>query len=143
MKEYKKPIIMVNSDVAEGVYANSGDCYTFKATIIQWPEEGKQTYTIKIDGNHSATDGHHSSERIVMIVFNQPVTYVSSNAVSASGSGTNTLKLTYVQTGGSYHNNAVENIGLGNLEVLSATGLEINSTSCTYCGENCYDGHSW
>ena len=141
MKKYEKPVVMINEESAEGVYAASGDCYTVTANIVQWPELGKDYYTIQMDGIHAATDGHHSSERVVKVVFNQIVTYKDSNAASVSGSGSNTLYLTYQQGNGSYHNNAEDTLGLGNLEVISDAGLSISNVSCTYCSRSCYDGH--
>lgn len=142
MKKYEKPVVLVNEELAEGVYAASGkDCYTVSAQIVQLPELGKDTYTIQMDGVHNAQDGHHSSERVIKVVFNQVVTYVSSNAASVSGSGSNTLYLTYVQGNGSYHNNAQDTLGLGNLDVISEAGLAINSVSCSYCSQSCFDGH--
>lgn len=141
MKKYEKPIVLVNEELAEGVYAASGDCYTVSADIVQRPELGKDTYTVQMDGVHGAHDGHHSSERVIKVEFNQVVSHVCSNAACVSGSGTNTLYLTYVQDNGSYHNNACENLGLGNLEVTAGEGLCINRVSCTYCNGSCYDGH--
>ncbi len=141
MKKYERPVVLVNEELAEGVYAASGDCYTVSAVIVQIPELGKDSYTIQMDGVHAAQDGHHSSERVIKVVFNQVVTYVSSAAANVSGSGSNTLYLTYVQGNGSYHNNAEDTLGLGNLEVISEVGLAINSVSCTYCSRSCFDGH--
>ncbi|MBE5864813.1 MAG: hypothetical protein E7292_01205 [Lachnospiraceae bacterium] len=141
MKNYEKPVVLVNEELAEGVYAASGDCYTVTAKIVQLPELGKDWYTIQMDGVHDAQDGHHSSERVIKVVFNQVVTYQASNAESVSGSGSNILYLTYVQGNGSYHNNAQDTLGLGNLEVVSEPGLAINSVSCSYCSRSCFDGH--
>ena len=144
MKNYEKPIIITNEEIAEGVYAASGDCYTFKARIVQTPATGLPYYVIQIDGKHNALDGHHSNNRTVKITFNQPVTYVESMAKSCSGSGTNMLSLEYEGTNGSYHNNAVENIGLGDLKVTSAEGLAITDTFCTFCAQACDNpGHTW
>lgn len=143
MKNYEKPIILTNEELAEGVYAGSGSCYTFKAEIVQKPSTGMDYYTIQVDGRHAATDNHHSSERTVVIVFNQNVTYKESNAKTVTGSGTNTLSLTYVDGySGSYHNNGSDNIGLGHLTLWSDAGLAITKVYCTYCNEDCtYDGH--
>lgn len=143
MKNYERPVVMINEDLAEGVYAASGDCYTVTAQIQQGPglEKHLEYYVIQLDGIHAAQDGHHSSERVIRVVFNQNVTYKNSNAASVAGSGSNVLDLTYIQGNGSYHNNADDTLGLGNLEVNSEVGLAITSVSCTYCSRSCFDGH--
>ncbi len=144
MKKYERPVVVAVEDMAEGVYAASGSiCYTFTARITQLPELGNDVYTIQIDGTHNAQDGHHSEERTVAISFNLPVTYYSSNASTCTGSGTNTLVLRYTNETGNYHNNAIDNIGLGQLKVQAAEGLSINSIRCIDCNNTCDDGHSW
>ena len=142
MKKYVRPMIVTNTELAEGVYAGSGDCYTFSAYIHQKPELGNEVYSIQIDGVHHATDGHHSSTRSVMVTFNQPVTYVSSNAAAVEGSGTNQIQLTFVDgVNGSYHNNGGDNIGLGQLKVQAADGLAITGCYSTYCNQVCDQHH--
>lgn len=145
MKNYKKPIVMINEDMAEGVYAASGNCYTCTANITQTPDVGRDYYVIQINASHNALDNHHSSSRTVVIQFNSPVTYLKSNAASVSGSGSSTLYLTFTDgTNGSYHNNASDSIGLGQLEVSAAEGLAIleNGVYCSYCNMDCtYEGH--
>ena len=138
MKNYEKPVVLVNEELAEGVYAGSGNCYTFDARITQTPQNGRDTYIIQIDGTHDAADHHHSDSRTVKISFNQNVTYVSSGAEVMTGSGTNTLYLTYVQKNGDYHNNGgPEFIGLGNLTVKAGDGLAITGICCTDCYHKC------
>lgn len=142
MREYRKPILIPNEELAEGIFAASGDnCYTFWAHIAQKPELGNPVYTIQIDGKHHAADGHHSSERTVIINFNLPVSYVSSNAVSVEGDGTTSLKLSFVDGFGSYHNNAEDNIGLGQLKVTAAEGLAITAVGSDFCNKTCTYGH--
>ncbi len=130
MKNYEKPMVMVNESVAEGVYAASGNCYSVSASMTQTPEEGRWSYTIQFDAVHSSS--HHSSAQTVQIQFNQPVTYSSSDGNCISGDGTNTLKVAF-----SYHANNSENHGLGNLVVTSDDGLAINSVQMIDCNEFC------
>lgn len=42
-KNYTKPIVTIDSGMAEGVYAASG-CYTASAYIHQTPENGRGDY---------------------------------------------------------------------------------------------------
>lgn len=123
MKTYTKPLMTVDSGVAEGVYMQSG-CYTATATIHQKPEAGRGDYRIQVNGKHSAD--HTRDRQVLTIGFNQAVTYVSSNGTLLNGSGTSTLAIEY-----SYHQNPNDNIGLGDLVVTSDAGLAVISVSIT------------
>lgn len=137
MKKYVRPVIVANTELAEGVYAGSGDCYTFSARITQVPEGIRDYYVVQMDGVHHATDGHHSTLRNVVVCFNQPVVYLDSMAESCEGSGTNQLVLAYRRTNGSYHNNASENIGLGDLKVQAGENLAVTGIYSNYCNQVC------
>lgn len=144
MKDYAKPVVLANDEVAEGVYAGSGkgtDCYSVTAWIHQGPETGRETYVIQGNATHSATDGHHSAHQVLTLNFNQPVTFVnctSSNAKYESGNGTNSLKIKYT-----YHANGTENHGLGEIEVKSELGLALTSGHTLSCDHKCSQGHTW
>ena len=124
MKTYERPVVIANDELVEGVYMASGDsvcnddCYTVRAYIHQWPETGRKDYRIQCNAKHAAGDGHHSGEQVLVLNFNQPVEYVSSNGNLKSGNNTTTLQIDY-----SYHNNGNDNIGLGDVVVKSAAGL--------------------
>ncbi|MBQ0112305.1 MAG: hypothetical protein KBT03_04160 [Bacteroidales bacterium] len=130
MRHYEKPIVIFNNDIAEGVYMASGDnCYTVTANITQKPELGRPNYCVKMNASHNAN--HHATQQQVMISFNLPVTYVSSNATTIWGNGTNNLILIF-----EYHSNNVDNIGLGELYVSADEGLAILNVSAN-CNESC------
>lgn len=136
MKIYEKPILLINTDVSEGVYTFSGtsdgsDCYTVTTMIHQMLETGRGDYRIQVDGIHSAANGHHSDEQILILSFNQPVVYSYSNGELLDGNGTNTLRIKY-----DHHNNAYDNIGLGDVIVVSDLGLTINNAVFN-CNHNC------
>lgn len=131
MKTYEKPCVLVNEELAEGVYAASG-CYVASSKIHQSPEEGRGNYCIQLGATHEAADGHHSTMQTFEVTFNQPVEYVSSLAQSVSGSGSTKLVLSY-----NYHSNGYECIGLGDLYVISDANLAILDTKCTFCNEEC------
>ncbi len=135
MKVYEKPYVLVNEELAEGVYAASG-CYTVNANIVQTPQEGRDSYTVQLNASHAAPDGHHATGQIVEISFNQNVEYLSSNATNASGSGSAKLTLTYA-----YHSNGYDNIGLGDVYVKAGDGLAVAGVRCTYCNGEC-DQHT-
>lgn len=136
MKDYVKPVVLAAEDTAEGVYAASGDdCYTVTARIHQRPETGRGDFRIQVDGVHAAGDGHHSGEQTLYLYFNQPVEYSSSNGNGYSEEGT-TLVIYY-----SYHNNGNDNIGLGDVCVISDAGLEVTGAMLT-CNHDCGQ-HTW
>lgn len=124
---YTQPIIILNEELAEGIYAASGDCYYVTANIHQRPEIGRGDHRIQVNGKHD-TD-HHSSEQILTLTFNMPVVYKSSNGTLIGGDGTNSIYIKY-----NYHNNNIDNIGLGDVVVESDSGLAITgcSISCNH-----------
>jgi hypothetical protein len=135
MSEYSKPVVLVNEDMAEGVYAASG-CYTVEANITQSPEVGRGTYVIHASARHAAS--HHSGIQTLTLTFNQVVTFVKCSAShdSVSGSGSASLVITY-----SYHNNGGDYIGLGDIEVIADAGLAIMGADLD-CNQDCGDaGH--
>lgn len=135
MKKYEKPMIFVSADTAEGVYLASGDdCYTVTWNIHQRPETGRGDYRIQFNAAHAAGDGHHSGEQTLVIFFNQPVVYVSSNGSLHYGDGTTCLEIKF-----NYHNNASDNIGMGDVVVTADAGLDITDAymKCNHdCGQH-------
>lgn len=138
MTNYEKPIVLANEEIAEGVYAASGagggDCYTVSAYIHQAPEIGRGDFRIQVDGVHAAGDGHHSGVQVLTLYFNQAVTYKGSNGGLSGGDGTSSISISYA-----YHNNAYDNIGLGDVIVEADAGLSVTGAvlSCNYnCGQH-------
>lgn len=123
MTNYESPVILRTEEFAEGVYLASG-CYTATAIIHQTPQDGRGDYRIQVNGQHNAD--HTKEAQTLTISFNQPVVYSSSQGSIVSGSGTNTLVISY-----SYHQNPTDNIGLGDLVVQADAGLAVNSVSIT------------
>ena len=116
---------MENEGIAEGVFTASGKgsgCYTVTAYIHQTPEEGRKNYVIQVNGHHNAA--HNCNGQILTLNFNQAVTNVTSQGSLVGGSGTSSIQIKY-----SYFNNNIDNIGLGDIYVESASGLQITSAS--------------
>ena len=132
MNTYSKPIVIVNEELAEGVYAASGGCYTVTGYCHQVPELGRGNYVAQFNAVHAASDGHHSGKQTLIITYNTTVTYVRSNGNYAGGNGTNTISIDYA-----YHNNVNDNIGLGDVYVVSdVDNLEVVSAVLT-CNHDC------
>lgn len=122
MSTYSKPVIQIDHDLAEGIYAASGACYTADAYIHQTPETGRGDYRIQVNGKHNAD--HTKEAQTLKISFNQNVTYVSGGAGLINGNGTTTLTVKLA-----YHQNPTDNIGFGDLVVNSEAGLAITGVS--------------
>ena len=123
MSKYIKPVVSVDAGMAEGVYAARG-CYTVTTNIHQKPETGRGDYRIQVNGAHAAD--HTKEAQTLTITFNQEVTYSSSNGTLV-GSNTGTT----ISIGYTYHQNPNDNIGLGDLVVVSDPGLEVVSAKIT------------
>lgn len=138
-KAYERPFAIVNEEISEGVYMASGDsysanCYSVTAKIHQKPEIGRGDYRIQVDAKHAADDKHHSGKQVLVLSFNMPVTYSSSNGTLESGDGSSTLRIAF-----SYHNNAHDNIGCGDVIVVADAGLAVTNAKmeCNYdCGQH-------
>lgn len=136
---YEKPCVLLNADMAECVYTASGDgedCYSVTARIHQSPETGRGDFRIQVDGQHAASDGHHSGKQTLILYFNQAVIYSWSQGELAGGDGTAELSIDY-----QYHNNDKDNIGLGDVIVESDAGLAVTG-ACLLCNHDCGQ-HSW
>ena len=100
MKKYEKPVVVVNDELSEGVYAASGaGCYDVTATINQENQNGRMDYRIIVDAVHNAD-------------HDTPVTYSFSNGTLQGSATGNTIVVAYT-----YHNNPSDRIRLADLIV--------------------------
>lgn len=123
---YKKPVVLLNEELAEGVYAASGsvaqggDCYEVTGYIHQTQETGRHDYRIQINAHHKNTAGHTTDNEVLVISFNKPVSYKAGGNGCVGGNGTTTIRVQY-----NHHNNPNDNIGVGDLIVEADEGLAI------------------
>ena len=120
MKKYEKPIVMINEDLAEGVYAASG-CYSIGIAGHQAPEVGRLTHKFQFDADHIST--HMGSAQLLIVTFDRDVTFVGSGGTYVSGTGTNEITISYA-----YTQNPTDDIGLGDLEVSVADNGDLSIT---------------
>lgn len=126
MRKYVKPIAVVNSNVAEGVYAASG-CYSVTTSVHQANEFGRNDFRVQINAQHNAD--HTREAQTLTITFDNRVSYVQGGAGYIGGNKTNTLIISL-----SYHQNPSDNIGLGDLIVQAEDGvteLKVQSVQIT------------
>lgn len=133
MKTYVKPMALVNNELAEGVYMASGmtgsDCYHADVILESEPAVGKSYYTFRIKPTHA---GDHPTDREeVVISFNTPVKFISSEGTYISGDNSSTLHILY----GRYNNpNESGDFGIVNVQPLQE-GQPVSSTGCMIlCG---------
>lgn len=136
MKNYERPIVMINEDLAEGVYAHSGltgtTCYkVIVKEIKQEMQDGRMNYCIQFDAEHTAS--HHGHRQHLVITFDRNVEWVSGGTL-CSGDNTKTLVIDY-----SYHQNYTDKIGNGALYVYTSDATLAVVSAIMECNEECFD----
>lgn len=121
MKNYEKPVVLVNEDVTEGVYAASG-CYSTTWTKHQVVQNGRINYKFQINAVHNAE--HTCNKQRWTVTFSTAVDGVeetNGDTSSVTGIGTNVIQY---YTG--YWNNEEDNIGAGNLTVTTPGDVDVD-----------------
>ena len=132
---YNKPVILTNDDMAEGVFAASGntstDCWTVTVTKDQTDAGGYCTF--RVDGKHNKSMEHISTKTVVKIVFSDTVTNAEFEGfgfeVSANG---NTVTLTRESHANAYNSgdnfNSLLKIWSPTYQTITATSYGITCT---------------
>lgn len=118
MKEYVKPVVLANEELAEGVYAASGDtCWTVtqRGDVIHSYEGRKVFY---IDLSHNGAD-HETQGANVTFVFNFNVEQAFAGCGPVEWNG-NTVTVTYTK-------DTIENLAETNLFVNVAPEDDISA----------------
>ncbi len=108
MKNYEKPVVMINEDLAEGVYAASGtgvDCWIIdKDGETTNFVESDTSREFQFDAHHYSIQVNHVPNAVWVVTFNQPILSV----VSCSGYRT-TIEGSTVKVYEEHINNMNEN----------------------------------
>lgn len=99
MKNYERPIVMINEDLAEGVYAASGDCWTVSHESKQ--DHNGQGHVWEITIVHALNLQHISDASTVVLTFNYPIVSASAQEYSCTVSG-NTVTIYRERLGDAY-----------------------------------------
>ncbi len=92
MKNYEKPMVMVNESVAEGVYAASGDCWTTYSSSDPQPYvDGYHIFQIIC--KHDNQVGHDVKSFTAVITFNDAITAVENMNVGTASYSGNTVSI--------------------------------------------------
>ena len=118
MREYKKPVVTVDNELAEGVYAASG-CLVGRIADESYEGGMGNKYRFAVYYTHQTKD-HSNTAQSVVVKLNAPVNVVDGSAQNflQSGNGTNTL--TFVRN--SSMNNSGADQGMVNVVVQPVSG---------------------
>ncbi len=76
MKEYEKPVVIINDEISEGVYAASGDetadCWSVAPVSVQ--DWNGSHHVFEVRCVHSTAVQHISSQSTVTLTFDHPLT---------------------------------------------------------------------
>lgn len=144
---YIKPVIMLNEDLAEGVYTASGeaDCWTIEVKSDQ--EWNGRYHTFRVNIVHSNTVQHISTASTSVITFSLPVKYAQSEGFDVSYSG-NTVTIVREQHANAYQSGDNANFLLeveadtkDLTEALAVTNATISCTKSVNVQGNGADGN--
>ncbi len=94
MKDYEKPVVKINEDISEGVYAASGDeaadCWTVDAYSVQ--DWNGSHHVFEVHCVHPNTVQHISTKSTVTLAFSHPLTDAYSEFPSSFSGNTVTVE---------------------------------------------------
>lgn len=132
MKNYVKPIVTLNEEIAEGVYAASGDCWSISVAEVQEWNGSAKIFQVAL--SHSTAVEHISSASTVAITFNSPITSASAQEYSCSVSG-NTVYITRTLLADAYKEGdsvtykvTVSSVDEATTRALAVTGQTVSCT---------------
>lgn len=147
MKNYEKPIVMINEDMAEGVYAASGgDCWTGTfQTENKWNGKGHE---FRILLTHSNNLKHISTYCTVKVTFSSNITEVPETInCTVDEIGSNYVIVTRHAHGNSYNSGDTADFAVTVYtgDQVTTEALSVTKIEPTYCnkttnvqGENDY-----
>ncbi|MCQ2539981.1 MAG: hypothetical protein MJ114_05975 [Acetatifactor sp.] len=142
MKNYMKPMVVANDELAEGVYLASGDCWTVSCRKDQNDAGGYCTFRIQC--NHNTNQQHISKATTVTLVFDQPITGAEYEGFQVSVSG-NVVTCYREQLGDSYLSgdnfNSLVKIWCDGFETVQCTNASIVCTKTVNVQGNGADGN--
>lgn len=117
MKRYEKPVVMINEELAEGVYAASG-CWTAGGTGKQTRVSSRDDFRFQINGSHISEA--HAAKVIATFTFDLPVnsaTFCGYKPIGDISAGATVVQFELTNYSGGV--NPDENFGGGALNVVT------------------------
>ena len=130
MKNYEKPVVMVNEGLAEGVYAASG-CWTIEVVDANHYDGTWKHFRVKF--THAAVE-HISKSLTIKLTFNHELTGATGE-FSPSASG-NVVTITREMHANAYNNGDLVNILL---QVKAGDEATTKLLECTGSSYSCDD----
>ena len=135
MKKYEKPVVMINEELAEGVYANSGDCWTGSAINEQKWNGSHHEFEIRIV--HSTDLLHISTYATVKIWFSNNIdtTDVGVDSCTFVSAAENYVIVTRYAHGNSYNSgdDATFKVRVRTGDQATTEALTVIKVDPTYC----------
>lgn len=130
---YKKPVILVNDDLAEGVYAASGaestNCWTVDGKSVQdW--NGSHN-VFEIHSHHSTDVTHITTEVVYTITFSEPLSDAYSEFASSFSGSTVTVTRNLHANGYHSGDDVTFKVWAKAADEATTKGLSITSISYT------------
>lgn len=131
MKEYVKPVILENEELAEGVYAASGDCWTVSASSAQ--DWNGSEHVFEVAAVHSTGLEHISGACTVRLVFSNTLT--SARAEYPSTWSGSTVEITRGSLANAYKSGdrMTFKVWVTCADEALTKAVTCTSASCTYC----------
>ena len=130
MKNYEKPVVMVNEGLAEGVYAGSGDCWRIDGVSRTSNIYDGVYREFQVDATH-LNQNKHRSVLTITITFNQMIEGIGSTG-GATASGYSGQTATFTWDVGTFNQNEEKGWAV---TVKSADPNIIEATSWSWsCG---------
>lgn len=134
MKNYVRPIVVINDDLAEGVYANSGDCWSGYVQVENsWTGKGHE---FRIMITHSNNLQHISTYCTVKVYFSGNITEVPEvTNCTVDEIGSNYVIVTRTSHGNSYKSGDTADFAVTVYTGDRATteALTVTKVDPTYC----------
>lgn len=129
MKKYEKPIVVINEELAEGVYAASG-CWTTSGASRQESVSARKDWRFQVNGSH--IDEAHAAKVYITFVFDQKITKAEFSGYTFQGMSTDTVVFELTNLAGGVNRN--ESFGGAALNVTTeeeVTSVTLKSITIT------------
>lgn len=138
MKNYEKPVVLANEELAEGVYAASGvssaDCWSIDAYSVQ--DWNGQHHVFEVRIVHSDQVQHISTQSTAVLTFNNTVTdaYTEGNCQASFSGNTVTVVRTLHANAYQSGDNATYKVWVKAADEATTKGLTITGKSISDTG---------